>query len=67
MEKIALPASEKKKESLLHGQGGWGWVPYYADSVFAGPCNVLSSKRQKKKIPTNFHWGEAVKIIISNI
>ena len=52
MGKIALLASERKKESLLHGQGGRGRVPYYADNVFADQteqypeiCETLTGSR----------------------
>jgi hypothetical protein len=33
--KIACRRKRKERESSLHGQGSWGWVLYYADSVFA--------------------------------
>jgi hypothetical protein len=51
--KIASLASEGKKESLLHGQGGRGRVPYYADNVFADQteqypeiCETLTGSRK---------------------
>ena len=33
--KIACRRKRKERESSLHSQGSWGWVLYYADSVFA--------------------------------
>jgi hypothetical protein len=33
--KIACRRKRKERESSLHCQGSWGWVLYYADSVFA--------------------------------
>ncbi len=53
MGKIALLASERKKKSLLHGQGGRGRVPCYADNVFADQteqypeiCKTLTGSRE---------------------